>query len=174
MTDAPANWFVDASTGDLHLVVGAAGAIDRAAALSDVSDDYDGYVRPSGSAPDVGADEYTASAPSAVSDLRLTEAIQEDGLLTVTLRWTAPADGFTTTLRYSSTLVTSDNWSSTAPLASDLSGSIEALSASIPYGGGQVFFALRTRNAQRAWSAVSNNDFWPSIDIYLPTVLRPS
>jgi len=38
----------------------ATGAIDQAAALPQVSDDYDGQPRPEGGAADIGADEYLA------------------------------------------------------------------------------------------------------------------
>lgn len=58
VTDAQSTWFVDAAGGDLHLTPLAAAAIDQAAALPQVPDDYDGDARPIGPAPDVGADEY--------------------------------------------------------------------------------------------------------------------
>ena len=65
VTNAQSSWFVDASSADLHLVASATEAIDQAAPLPEVSDDYDGDARPHGSAPDVGADEYGPSAPTA-------------------------------------------------------------------------------------------------------------
>jgi hypothetical protein len=58
LTNAAANWFVNAATGDLHLVSTAANAINQAAPLATVTSDYDGLPRPIGAAPDVGADEY--------------------------------------------------------------------------------------------------------------------
>ncbi|MBN1956373.1 MAG: right-handed parallel beta-helix repeat-containing protein, partial [Anaerolineae bacterium] len=58
VTGAGADWFVDAAAGDLHLVSTATGAIDQAASMPEVADDYDGQGRPFGPAPDVGADEY--------------------------------------------------------------------------------------------------------------------
>lgn len=63
VTTAEAGWFVDAAGGDLHLGASAVEAIDQAAALAQVSDDYDGDARPIGPAPDVGADEYGTPAP---------------------------------------------------------------------------------------------------------------
>ncbi len=60
VTNARSDWFVDASSGDLHLLPTATSAIDRAAALAAVRDDFDGDARPLGPAPDVGADEYRA------------------------------------------------------------------------------------------------------------------
>ncbi len=58
LTSAASDWFVDAASGDLHLAATATTAIDGAVTLSAVPDDYDGGPRPTGSAPDVGADEY--------------------------------------------------------------------------------------------------------------------
>lgn len=58
VTEAESHWFVRASAGDLHLRGAAAAAIDQAASLAEVTDDYDGDTRPIGLAPDVGADEY--------------------------------------------------------------------------------------------------------------------
>ncbi|MBN1149460.1 MAG: hypothetical protein JXA78_19520, partial [Anaerolineales bacterium] len=46
------------ASGNLHLLESASAAIDQAATLAQVSDDYDGQARPAGEAPDVGADEY--------------------------------------------------------------------------------------------------------------------
>jgi hypothetical protein len=58
ITNAQNDWFVDAVSGDLHLVSGAISAIDSAATLSGVPDDFDGDSRPQGDAPDIGADEF--------------------------------------------------------------------------------------------------------------------
>jgi hypothetical protein len=58
ITDADLNWFVDPSNHDLHLTEFATPAIDAAAAIADITDDYDGDMRPSGIAPDIGADEF--------------------------------------------------------------------------------------------------------------------
>jgi hypothetical protein len=56
--DAQPGWFVDSGAGDLHLRETAAEAIDQAAPLAGVTDDFDGDPRPMGEAPDVGGDEY--------------------------------------------------------------------------------------------------------------------
>ena len=172
VTEALATWFVDASAGDLHLVSGSTDAIDQASTLADVSDDYDGDSRPLGSSPDVGADEYATSSPSAVTDLRVIQAVTGTESLTVTLHWTAPENAVTTTLRYSSTLVTSDSWGNATLLTSDLPGSLETYAVSIPYRSGAVYIALKSQNTLRAWSPLSNNDFWPSREFFLPSVLR--
>ncbi len=58
LTNAQPGWFANAGAGDLHLVAGATQAIDHAATLADVPDDYDGTTRPVNGVPDVGADEY--------------------------------------------------------------------------------------------------------------------
>ncbi len=57
VTTATAAMFANAANGDLHLAAGAS-PIDAGVALADVTDDWDGGARPSGSAPDIGADEY--------------------------------------------------------------------------------------------------------------------
>ncbi len=58
ITNAQTSWFVDPSSADLHLNASATAAIDQAATLADVTDDWDAAARPAGNAPDVGADEY--------------------------------------------------------------------------------------------------------------------
>lgn len=49
--------FVNPAAGDMHLVAGATVAIDKGIGLADVTTDWDGQARPSGKAPDLGADE---------------------------------------------------------------------------------------------------------------------
>jgi hypothetical protein len=58
LTGAGSAWFADAGVADLHLAASAVDAIDQAASLPQVPDDFDGDARPVGAAPDVGADEY--------------------------------------------------------------------------------------------------------------------
>jgi len=125
-----------------------------------------------GSAPDVGADEYGTPPPAAVTDLRLTEAISATGTLTATLRWTAPADAVTNTLRYSGTLIAEANWADALVLTDTLPGSTESYTATVPYDGNTVYFALKSQNAEGDWSDLSNNAFWPYWNVYLPLVLR--
>ena len=71
---ASAAMFVNPTAGDLHLKSTATTAIDRAAALATVTQDFDGETRPSGAAPDVGADEYgstTTTPPAPPTNLRI-------------------------------------------------------------------------------------------------------
>lgn len=63
LTVAAPTWFVNAPGADLHLTAAATAAIDRAAPLVDVFDDFDGQARPISAAPDVGADEYASPGP---------------------------------------------------------------------------------------------------------------
>jgi hypothetical protein len=137
--------FVDGTGGDLHLAGSASWAIDRGVSIAVglCDDDFDGDARPIGSARDIGADEYGVPPPSAVTDLRVTEAITSIGTLTATLHWTAPADAVTTTLRYSGTLITEANWSSALLLTDTLPGAADTFTATVPYSGGTVYFALR-------------------------------
>jgi hypothetical protein len=172
VVDAQTSWFVDAASGDLHLVATATDAIDQAASLADVTDDFDGDARPIGPAPDVGADEYGVPPPAAVTDLRVTEAITSTGTLTATLHWTAPADAVTTTLRYSGTLITEAHWTSAPLLTDTLPGNAETYTATVPHDGSTAYFALKSQNAEGDWSNLSNNAFWPHFDIYLPMILK--
>jgi hypothetical protein len=172
VTNAQTSWFVDAAAGDLHLVATATDAIDQAATLADVTDDFDGDARPIGPAPDVGADEYGVPPPAAVTDLRVTQAITTSSTLTATLHWTAPADAVTTTLRYNDTSITEANWASASLLTDTLSGSAETYTAMVPYDGSTVYFALRSQNAGGDWSVLSNNAFWPHLDVWLPLILK--
>jgi len=120
----------------------------------------------------VGADEYRAPPPSAVTDLRVTHAVTATGTLTATLDWTAPASAVTTTLRYSGTLITEANWTSAFLLTNTLSGTAQTYTATVTYTSGMAYFALKSQNAEGGLSALSNNAFWPHQDICLPLVMR--
>jgi hypothetical protein len=171
ITTAQASWFVNASTGDLHLLPTASTAIDKVTAPTDVSDDIDGDPRPIGSASDIGADEYGTPAPSAVTDLRVTGIITASNVLTATLRWTAPANALTTTIRYSGTLIIATNWNNAPLLIDKLSGAANTFTATVPYNSGTIYFALESQNGT-GWSALSNNAFWPQHIVYLPVLLN--
>jgi hypothetical protein len=171
LINAQASWFVNAATGDLHLLPNAANAIDKVTAPVEVNDDIDGDLRPIGSASDIGADEYGIPAPLAVTDLRVTRAITASNVLTATLRWTAPENALTTTLRYSGTLITAANWNNATLLTSNLSGATNIFTATIPYDGGMIYFALKTQSGT-GWSPLSNNAFWPQQMVYLPIILK--
>jgi len=61
VTGAQTSWFVNAAIGDLHLKSTATAAIGKGVFLAEVPNDYDGQARPSTTATDVGADEYTGA-----------------------------------------------------------------------------------------------------------------
>jgi hypothetical protein len=117
-----------------------------------------------------------SAPPAAVGDLRVTHAVSATGTLTATLRWTAPMGAVTYTLRYSGNLVTDANWASavtvSVPFTASAPGSLETLTAPVPYTIGTVYFGVKSQNAEGAWSALSNNAAWPRYDVYLPLVLR--
>ena len=171
LVDQPLSSFVDGAGGDLHLAAMASVAIDGVTAPADVPDDIDGDPRPLGSASDVGADEYGEPAPSTVTDLHVARAVADGGALTATLRWTAPAGAVTTTLRYADAPISAGSWDSASPLTDTLPGDSTAYTSSVPYGGGTVYFALRSQNGAGE-SGLSNNAFWPYVNTYLPLVLR--
>ncbi len=60
LAGAQAGWFVNPASSNLHLRSSASQAIDQAAAVSGVGDDFDGQARPFHSASDIGADEYVS------------------------------------------------------------------------------------------------------------------
>jgi hypothetical protein len=76
-TSAQASLFVDPSNGDLHLRSTATTAIDRAVS-SNTTQDWDGQARPSGTSPDIGADEFesgsSSGVPSAPQNLRIVSS----------------------------------------------------------------------------------------------------
>ena len=154
--------FANRASGDYTLAA-ASGLIDAGVIVPGVND---GYV---GAAPDLGAFER---AVSAVADLRVTNAIAASGTLTATLGWSPPSDAVTYTIRYSASLITEANWASASLLTSTLPGSANSYTAILPYGGGTVYFALKSQNAQGEFSILSNNAFWPRWDVYLPLVSK--
>jgi len=172
LTNASANWFANPGSGDLHLFSTATQAIDQVTAPAEVSDDVDGDARPIGAASDVGADEYGDPPPTRVTNLRVIEAITATGSVSITLSWSPPTGAISQTIRYSSDTITEANWES-APLLTDvLCGCAESHQAVIPYLGGTLYFAQKGFNEEGGWSAMSNNAFWPSFEIYLPILFR--
>jgi len=71
VTAAP-GMFANPGTGDLHLLASATNAIDRAATLTTVTNDFDGDARPRGARSDIGADEFTTNAPPPITGMRLS------------------------------------------------------------------------------------------------------
>ena len=64
--------FVNPATADLHLQASATNAIDKAATLATVTNDFDGDFRPKGGSSDIGADEFSTNAPPRITGFRLT------------------------------------------------------------------------------------------------------
>jgi hypothetical protein len=102
----------------------------------------------------------------------VSQAITSTGTLTATLGWTPPTSAVTTTLRYSTARITEANWASASLLTGTLPGGQSIYTASLPYAGGTVYFALKTQNAAGGSTALSNNAYWPRRDVYVPVVLR--
>jgi len=117
-------------------------------------------------------DPNSGLALGSVSDLRVTNAVSGTGALTATLRWTAPFNPVTTTVRYSDAPIVDANWTSATVITNNLPVSATALTTVVPYSDGMVYFALKGQSTTGAWSALSNNAFWPTWNIYLPIVLR--
>jgi hypothetical protein len=168
----PLSLFVDGPGGDLHLAASAGVAIDQVALPADVTDDFDGDLRPVGSAADVGADEVVVSTPAPVTDLRVRRAVTDSTTLTATLTWTPPVGAVTATLRTTTTRITVENWAGATLLTDTLAGGRGVFTAAVPYHGDRVYFAHRWQDAAGAWSDLSNNAFWPVRTAFLPLVLR--
>jgi hypothetical protein len=132
------------------------------------ADDILGKPR-AGYAPDLGAFEREA-AP--VTDLRLASGLTAGGTLTATLTWTPPADAVTYTLKYGGALITEPGWAGATTLTSSLPGGTNSYQAVVPYGGGTIYFAMKAQNAEGAFSILSNNAFWPRLDVFLPAIRR--
>ncbi len=110
--------------------------------------------------------------PAAVSDLRVIGANAGTGVLAVTLGWTPLASAITTTIRYSDAPLTEANWAGATLLTDSLPGTQGTFTAALPYTAGTVYFALKTQDAQGAWSGLSNNAFWPHLGVYLPLIMK--
>jgi hypothetical protein len=67
VTTRAANWFVDASSGDLHLVSPIPQAVDQGVIIPGLNTDIDGDSRPQGRGIDLGADEYVVATPDSIS-----------------------------------------------------------------------------------------------------------
>ena len=143
-------------------------ALNAANPAQTPADDILGRPR-TGVLPDLGAYEREVTP---VTNLRVTNAITASGTLTATLGWTPPTDAVTYTLRYSSSLIAEANWASATLLTSTLPGSANTFTAAVPYGGGTLYFALKSQNAEGAYSILSNNAFWPHWDVYLPLIRK--
>ena len=89
-TAAAAGWFRDVTAGDLHLAALRSAAVDAGTTIADLTVDIDGDTRPTGSAPDIGADEYQAdtAAPTVPTGLAATVLSTSQ----ITLSWTASTD----------------------------------------------------------------------------------
>jgi hypothetical protein len=173
LTSAQTSWFVDPANADLHLLSTVTKAIDQANSLTNITDDFDGEVRPFGRAPDIGADEYNTATnpPSAVTDLQISGFLIPDAL-NATLTWSPPPDAVTTTIRYTYTQITENNWESVYLLTDSLLGDTGTYNTNIPIVNETVFVALKTQNDEGLWSTLSNNAFWPQQKNWLPLILN--
>ena len=173
LQNAPLSLFVNGAAGDLHLASSASQAIDQGAPLAAgrCDDDFDGDLRPIGPARDIGADEYGIAAPAAVTDLRLTDVNISAGNLTGTLHWTDPQGAVTAELRYAYYPIGETSWASSTFITNTITAASGIYTTSVPYSTGAVFFALKVQGPG-GWSKVSNNAFWPHLEIFLPNVQK--
>ncbi len=112
------------------------------------------------------------TGPAPITDLQITNVVTASNQLTLTLVWTPPADAVTTTLRYATAPITAANWEEATLLATGLAGELNTYTASLHLNAPIYFFAVRTQNAAGLWSPLSNTEFWPRHESYLPLIYR--
>ena len=110
VTNASASWFVDATSGDLHLVTSPSTVVDQGQTLSEVTVDFDCESRPKGAAYEIGADEIGAD-PETYEISGWVTTDNDDGIAGVVLSGlpgnpTTDADG-----QYSA--IVEEGWSGT-------------------------------------------------------------
>lgn len=91
----PANFFVDAAGGDLHLKATATQVLDAGTPIAGITTDFDGQTR-STTAPDIGADELVPLVPGTLALSSATYTVTENvagGLATITVSRTGGTDG---------------------------------------------------------------------------------
>jgi hypothetical protein len=64
--------FANSASADLHLLASATNAIDKATALTTVTNDFDAERRPRGARPDIGADEFSTNARPVITSLKFS------------------------------------------------------------------------------------------------------
>ncbi len=75
-------------------------------------------------------------------------------------------------IRYAADPITAANWDDATILTDALAGSADSFTALVPTTSGTLYFAHKSYNTGGGWSALSNIDYWPRFDIYLPKLIR--
>lgn len=112
------------------------------------------------------------TGPAAITDLQMTNVVTASDQLTLTLTWTPPTDAVTTTVRYATAPITAENWAAATLLATGPAGELTTATVALPHNGSTYFFAVRTQNENGLWSPLSNSEFWPRQESYLPLIYR--
>ena len=109
----------------------ATNAIDKVAALATVTNDFDGDIRPQGGNADIGADEFTISAPPAITSLKL---IGSDAVISF-----STSSGWTYDVQRATNLV-GGPWST---FASNIAGTGGVINVTNGVSGSLQFYRVR-------------------------------
>jgi hypothetical protein len=76
VTNAADSWFIDVSSGDLHLQDAIPAVVDQGIAINGLTTDFDGDLRPIGNGIDIGADEFLQQTiPLAPRNLKVIDKL---------------------------------------------------------------------------------------------------
>jgi hypothetical protein len=156
-TLATASLFVNAAAADLHLLPSATAAKDRGRAMTGTTVDFDWNVRPSGTAWDIGADEFVAQTAGPRLFLptngqqSVTTAPPPGGTSGAWIRWYA----FAGATRYDVYLGTSPTPPKLATLTVSGSSCSPVACVSVAYPGTLYFVRPTTPNTTFYWRIVA-------------------
>jgi hypothetical protein len=157
-TLATAALFVNAAAADLHLAPGATAAIDRGRTVTGTTVDFDGNLRPAGSAWDIGADEFVAqptTGPRAFlpqnGQQNVTTALPPNGTNGAWVRWYQ----LTGAIRYDVYLGTSPSPPKVGTVTPNGSSCSPAACVSLTYPGTLYFARPATPNTTFYWKIVA-------------------
>jgi hypothetical protein len=144
VTNASAVYFTAPASGDLHLLSSASAAIDKGVALAGETYDMDGLVRPHGSAPDIGADEFgnTTAPPSDTTPPTISDVATSNLSSTrVTIGWSTN-EASDTQVEYGTTASYGNSTTLNTALVTNHAVNLTGLAANTTY-----YYRVKSRDA---------------------------